>query len=188
MASRQRWYCRDYQARYKPSRDGVLAEFIVDGKAYYLKGDVPGFHMSDAKMLMVQERFRASTPEELFAMIPRAEPLARGQCFVPFCDGATGQVIEGVFKFAAASYRALPPLDWANVYSWALAEQQTPLLPGSARWQEVAGTAPADQCSTQPPATAAGDDDLDWDGTESASSDDPWQDPSRSPAPSGSSK
>ena len=108
-ATGQRWYCNTCGARYA-TKYGVLLEFVIDYKGYYMKAPFPERDWQDVKNMAVQRRFqKATTPEELLALLPDVHPTTN--------EWLKAAPAYGVYCFDKTAFEQVTPLPWDHLHS-----------------------------------------------------------------------
>ena len=85
----------------------------------YCRAECPDYDMKDNKFMKIEEEHGAqcSTPEELFAAIPKVTPMDRGVFLREIPDK------DGYYNFDQAMFQGLgEPMKWKNFFA-ALAKQ-----------------------------------------------------------------
>ena len=113
MASKQRWYCTQCDARYKTGF-GVVIELIdkrgPTPQAYYCRATIPDQSIMDAKGMRIEKDYKdAQSPEELYEALPT---LAKMQS-----DQLWEVKAPGVFKLHSGSFDLLPSFDWMQMFN-----------------------------------------------------------------------
>ncbi|KAI4253179.1 MAG: hypothetical protein L6R35_007566 [Caloplaca aegaea] len=118
MASKQRWYCKFCNSRYK-TKFGVLVELKVHDEVMYVLADLPPDDLKDAKWMQIERRFKAfDTPQALYDALPEIQPLDTTHFFK--------EIAEGVFRFDGQLFEKIPKLEWYQLYNLTPKEAQVP--------------------------------------------------------------
>ena len=130
LAKGQRWYCRVCNAKYRP-KFGMLIElmFPVKGQEdlvpHYAKAAFPTKDIGDLKSMAVEKYMKVkgadvSTPEKLYAALPRVVPMDRETMFRPYQKGEgydRKDDMEGVYKAIGYDIDTLPVFEWDQLYN-----------------------------------------------------------------------
>jgi hypothetical protein len=112
MATKQRWYCKECNARYA-TRFGVVCELQMgDGKLRYCQAELPPQGIMDAKFMSIEGIAGAvQTPQELYDKIATVSPLA--------CVSTIQQTQnKGYYKFVGEmTMDGLPKMEWEQLYN-----------------------------------------------------------------------
>ncbi len=112
MATKQRWYCKECNARYM-TRFGVVCELLMaDGKLRYCQADLPPQGIMDAKFMSIEGiAGEVQTPQELYDKIATVSPLAHVSTIQQTQN-------KGYYKFVGeTTMDGLPKLEWEQLYN-----------------------------------------------------------------------
>jgi hypothetical protein len=112
LATKQRWYCKECNARYMV-RFGVVIELLMgDDKLRYMKAELPPQGIMDAKFMSVEGMSgHVQTPQELYDKIKTVSPLAHVNTIAPTKN-------EGHFKFVGdMKMETMPSMEWEQLFN-----------------------------------------------------------------------
>ncbi len=108
LATKQRWYCNTCHAKYKTSF-GMVLEFIIQRRSYFLRIPFPPKGWSDIKKMAVERKYKAKTPEELLLLLPDVHPTTN--------EWMNATAEYGVYRFDPKAFEQVPALVWDQLYT-----------------------------------------------------------------------
>jgi hypothetical protein len=112
LATKQRWYCKECNAKYMV-RFGVVIELLMgDDKLRYMQAELPPQGIMDAKFMTVEGMSgHVQTPQELYDKIKTVSPLAHVNTIAPTKNA-------GHFKFVGAvQMGSMPSMEWEQLFN-----------------------------------------------------------------------
>jgi hypothetical protein len=112
MATGQRWYCLECNAKYL-TRFGVVIELLMgDDKLRYCQAELPPQGIMDAKFMSVEGMSgQVQTPQELYNKLKTVSPLAHVSTIAQTKN-------EGHYKFVGEmTMGSLPKMEWEQLFN-----------------------------------------------------------------------
>jgi hypothetical protein len=115
LATKQTWYC-ECGAAFKAKWGCILEVRKRDGTIIMYKSEVPDWTHQDIRAIVYEQRYKPSTPEQLYAQVPIRAPTTEQH-------GGLIQEVDrskGTYKISdEATYDAMPMFKWNQIFNMA---------------------------------------------------------------------